>query len=131
VATHLSQLEVLRGTLPMSVQAWYETVGSVNFIGSAPATWWDLRLDLRDRPVFLDSICLRPAEQAVRTAEYNEAEVLGEFDNPPWVLQPSDEDPSGWTVSPIRLSDIRGYIVVGPDICGKHDYSGSDIAAPI
>lgn len=35
----LEQLEGLIGTLPMSLYAWYEQVGEVNFVGQAPDSW--------------------------------------------------------------------------------------------
>lgn len=36
---HLDELEHLVGSLPLSVRAWYEVIGSVDFVGTAPPTW--------------------------------------------------------------------------------------------
>jgi hypothetical protein len=35
----LAELEARVGMLPLSLQAWYEEVGTVNFVGKAPQTW--------------------------------------------------------------------------------------------
>lgn len=39
VYEHLAELERLAGPIPLSLYTWYEQVGAVNFIGTAPATW--------------------------------------------------------------------------------------------
>lgn len=39
----LAQLEALVGTLPLSLYAWYEQVGEVNFVGRAPQSWSPIR----------------------------------------------------------------------------------------
>jgi hypothetical protein len=33
-------LERKVGHIPLSLRAWYEVVGGVNFVGTAPASWW-------------------------------------------------------------------------------------------
>ena len=38
----IAELEALAGALPITLRAWYEVVGSVNFIGTAPPQWRDL-----------------------------------------------------------------------------------------
>jgi hypothetical protein len=35
----IAELEVLGGPLPLSLRAWYETVGAVNLVGAAPPSW--------------------------------------------------------------------------------------------
>lgn len=35
----LTRFEALAGTLPLSLYAWYEQIGEVNFVGRAPESW--------------------------------------------------------------------------------------------
>ncbi len=52
VMARINELESLVGTLPLSLSAWYEIVGSVNFIGTYSA--WDLlRLEHGTDPLFV------------------------------------------------------------------------------
>ena len=39
VKEDLNEFEAALGILPLSIYAWYETIGSVNFVGTLPNTW--------------------------------------------------------------------------------------------
>jgi hypothetical protein len=96
VALQLAELETLRGHVPISVMAWYQVVGSVNFTGLAPESWWkrgaapsgvyrrklqshtdrvDKERELHDERVlerrkntcWLDPICVWPIDQAIES----------------------------------------------------------------
>jgi hypothetical protein len=137
IAAQLAEMETLRGTIPISVAAWYEAVGSVNFTGLTPESWWQMRsepgtasggmpgtqgevsdkeLDLRDERLverrdytyWLDPIYFWPLEQAIRNARFENAVLRGEF----------DIDISAWR------DDYIPVIPMGPDMHIKYDYSG-------
>jgi hypothetical protein len=38
----IAELEARVGTLPLSLRAWYEIVGTMDFVGEAPPSWDDL-----------------------------------------------------------------------------------------
>ncbi len=42
VAERIAELEARAGALPLALRAWYEVVGTVDFVGKAPTTWDDL-----------------------------------------------------------------------------------------
>ena len=42
VRERIIELEALVGVLPLALRAWYEVVGTVNFVGKAPQSWDDL-----------------------------------------------------------------------------------------
>jgi len=42
VRDRIAELEARVGALPLSLRAWYEEVGVVNFVGKAPQSWDDL-----------------------------------------------------------------------------------------
>lgn len=121
VAAELAELETLRGSIPLSVMAWYQVVGSVNFTGYAPKRWWHARPDeeeeyphgeqLRIRwehTYWLDPIYLWPLEEAIQSARVWDALLRGDFDG----------DISQWR--DLWIPNIP----LGPDMHTKYEYSG-------
>jgi hypothetical protein len=137
VAAQLAELETLRGHVPISVLAWYQVVGSVNFTGLAPESWWQMGsapsgvywmrrqthtdgvdkerelhderlLERRGYTYWLDPICFWPLGEAIESARYYDALLRGEF----------DVDVSRWRDYYIPI------IPMGPDMHHKFDYSG-------
>jgi hypothetical protein len=43
ITEQLRRIEELVGVLPLSLRAWYESVGAVNFVGTPPPTWMPLQ----------------------------------------------------------------------------------------
>jgi hypothetical protein len=97
VLARLSDLERLAGSLPLSLRAWYETVGAVNLVGAAPRQW---RMQEE-----LDPLFVYPIEAAL--AEYAEWKV----DHLAWA---GDErnDPGPFRV-PIAPDSLHKYNVSG------------------
>lgn len=137
IASQLAELETLRGHVPISVLAWYQAVGSVNFTGLAPESWWQMGsatsavywmrrqthtdgvdkerelhdeqlLERRQYTYWLDPICFWPLGEAIQSARYYDALLRGEF----------DVDISGWRDHYIPI------IPMGPDMHHKFNYSG-------
>jgi hypothetical protein len=93
----LVELEADAGPLPLSLRAWYETVGAVNLVGTAPQGW---RLDERADPLYV-----YPIEDALAEyAEWNAAHTTWELDK--------SYDPG-----PFRVP-------IAPDYYTKHRISG-------
>jgi hypothetical protein len=111
------------GNIPLSLRAWYEVVGGVNFVGTAPAHWWhpiqyeqeeggpDPRdrfiADLAGRTIYLDPIYLYSLDRAKGHAEVElrrmqEAAHAGQ-----------------------KAVDHARYFDLGPDVHGKSYTSGS------
>jgi hypothetical protein len=138
VAAQLAEMETLRGQIPLSVMAWYQVVGSVNFTGLAPESWWRMGseprvyywwtpppaaerankeralederlLECRAYTYYLDPICFGPLGEAIRDARSDDALLRGELDF-------------------ANLSEWRDHYVpkipMGPDMHHKFGYSG-------
>lgn len=71
--TRLVELEALAGPIPLSLRAWYETVGAVNLVGTAPQGW---RLDERADPLYVYPI----EDVLAEYAEWNAAHTTWELD---------------------------------------------------
>lgn len=137
VAAQLAEMETLRGYLPISVMAWYQVLGSVNFTGLAPESWWQMGsgpraaywrkaqtqtdgmdnarevqderlLERREYTCWLDPICFWPLKAVIQSARYYDALLRGEF----------DYDISAWRDHYIPM------IPMGPDMHHKFNYSG-------
>jgi hypothetical protein len=137
VASQLAELETLRGQVPISVLAWYQEVGSVNFTGLAPESWWQMGsapsavywrrlqthtdevdkerelhderlLERREYTYWLDPICFWPLGQAIQSSRLWDALLRGEF----------NVDISAWRDQYIPV------IPMGPDMHTKYNYSG-------
>jgi hypothetical protein len=137
VASQLAEMETLRGHIPISVMAWYQEVGSVNFTGLAPESWWQMGsapsavywmrqqshmdrvdkerelhdeqlLERREYTYWLDPICFSPLGQAIQSARFYDALLRGEF----------NVNISAWRDHYIPI------IPMGPDMHTKFNYSG-------
>jgi hypothetical protein len=127
-AATIAALERRAGVLPLSLRAFYEVVGTVNFVGEPPETWFTWR----NVPDGLDALFVCPAEVALEDAEQWE-EVHGELTEEEWDLPDPDEE---------DLCDARAYhalphdcwlIPIAPDEWHKYDISGCgayEIAIP-
>lgn len=128
VTETIAEIERRFGILPLSLRAFYEVVGSVNFVGAPPETWTDWRAVPDD----VDAIYIYPAEVALKDCE-------------PWqerydYLREKAWDPFEMTGDDI--CDSRAYfalprecclVPIAPDQWHKYDVSGCggyDIAIP-
>jgi hypothetical protein len=123
VGQRLAKLERMVGHIPLSLRAWYEGVGGVNFVGTAPAGWWppiqyehgerdpDPRdrfvADLAGRTIGLDPIYLYSLDRVMSFAAIDLRHMRR--------LARTGQS----TVSHIR------YLDFGPDVQGKSYSSGS------
>ncbi|WIG60783.1 MAG: hypothetical protein OJF49_003531 [Ktedonobacterales bacterium] len=98
VLDRIIELETLIGPLPLSLRAWYETVGAVNFVGAAPEQW---HVDERADPLYI-----YPIEEAL--AEYAEWKTV----HTAWAAGDEANDPG-----PFRVP-------IAPDFCHKYNISG-------
>ncbi len=65
----LGELEILVGPLPLSWRAWYEIVGTVDFVGRTPQRWWD-QFHIKMPPdESLDPLQVLPLEWVLKTAK--------------------------------------------------------------
>jgi hypothetical protein len=92
------ELEVLAGPLPLSLRAWYETVGAVNLVGAAPTSW---HLAEGADPLYVYPIEVALAEYA----EWHEAHTA-------WAAGDLPFDPG-----PFRVP-------IAPDYLHKYNISG-------
>lgn len=121
IAAGLAELETLCGPMPLSVMAWYQVVGSVNFTGYTPKRWWHARPDEEEEyphgeqlairwehTYWLDPIYLWPLEGAIQSARDWDALLRGDVD--------------------VNISQSRDeYIPIvpmGPDMHTKYNQSG-------
>ncbi len=56
VAARIGELEEVAGTLPLSLRAFYEEVGGVNFVGDWPETWYDWQVEQGIDPLRVESL---------------------------------------------------------------------------
>ena len=122
------RLEQRIGPLPLSLRAFYEVVGEVNFVGDIPDAWHDWR----SVPDSLDAIYVYPAAVALEEAT-SWQEEYGDITEEEWDLPGKDED---------DLCDARAYyalphdcwlVPIAPDEWHKYGISGCggyDIAIP-
>jgi hypothetical protein len=135
VALQLAEMETLRGQLPLSVAAWYQVVGSVNFTGLAPESWWQMgsrRAGSRRGPPAVFSADLerdRPDEWLVERGRYT-------YDFDPidfWPLADGLQRARSWDALlrgeiDVDISHWRDQYIpiipMGPDMHTKYDYRG-------
>lgn len=137
VTAQLAEMETLRGHIPLSVIAWYQVVGSVEFTGLAPEQWWRIGsesvvrsgsasrasngvsdeettrraarlLKRRDHTYWLDPISFWSLEYGVRRARFEDGVLRGEF---------------GVDTSQL-LDEHIPVIPMAPDMHSKYNYSG-------
>ncbi len=128
VARVIAELERRAGVLPLSLRAFYEIVGAVNFVGAAPEAW----RDWHSTPDGLDALYVYSAEVAVEDA-ITWREQYGDVTEEEWDLPGLDEE---------DLCDARAYaalphdcwlVPIAPDEWHKYDISGCgayEIAIP-
>jgi hypothetical protein len=129
VAGAIAELERRAGILPLSLRAFYEVVGSVNFVGEPPEAWTDWRAVPDD----VDALYVYSAEVALEGAEawQERYDYLRRKDE--WDLPSTDEE---------DMCDARAYfalprecwlVPIAPDEWHKYDISGCgayEIAIP-
>ncbi len=98
VQEQIAELETLAGPIPLSLRAWYETIGAVNLVGAAPKPW---RLDEQGDPLYV-----YPIEDAL--AEYADWEAA----HAAWAAGDKLNDPG-----PFRVP-------IAPDYLHKYNISG-------
>jgi hypothetical protein len=98
VLERIAKLEALAGPIPLSLRAWYETVGAVNLVGTAPEPW---HLDEQADPLYV-----YPIEDAL--AEYAEWKVA----HTAWVAGDETYDPGPFRV-PIAPDYLHKYHISG------------------
>jgi hypothetical protein len=96
--TRLVELEALAGPIPLSLRAWYETVGAVNLVGVAPEQW---RLDEWADPLYVYPI----VDALDEYADWHEAKAA-------WAAGDLSTDPG-----PFRVP-------IAPDFRHKYRISG-------
>jgi hypothetical protein len=128
VAQTIAELEDRAGALPLSLRAFYEVVGSVNFVGQPPEAWTDWRAVPDD----VDALYVYSAEIALEDTEawQERYDYLREDEGDP----PSTDDED--------ICDSRAYyalprkcwlVPIAPDEWHKYDISGCgayEIAIP-
>jgi hypothetical protein len=128
VAGTIAALERRAGILPLSLRAFYEVVGSVNFVGQPSEAWTDWQAV----PDNVDALYVDPAEVALEGA-MTWQEVYGDVTEEEWDLEEPDEE---------DMCDARAYfalprdcwlVPIAPDEWHKYDVSGCggyEIAIP-
>jgi hypothetical protein len=117
VAKTIAALERRAGVLPLSLRAFYEIVGGVNFVGEPPATWspWCAA------PEDLDALYVYPAHIALEEAESWQARFEGVTDED-WDLE-DNEDPCDGRAYYALPRDCW-LALIAPDEWLKYDFSG-------
>jgi hypothetical protein len=94
----IAELESEAGALPLSLRAWYETVGAVNLVGATP--------ELRPLDEFTDPLYIFPIEDALaECADWNASHTA-------WAAGDGTNDPG-----PFRVP-------IAPDYLHKYNISG-------
>jgi hypothetical protein len=126
--TTIVAIEQQAGTLPLSLRAFYEIVGSVNFIGNAPNAWpqW------QSLPDGLDALFVYPVADALQglTSWQEEFEGMTEED---WDLPESEEEDICDTRAYAALPHDCWFVAIAPDEWHKYNISGCgayEIAIP-
>ncbi|MGH2505462.1 MAG: hypothetical protein ACRDID_23370, partial [Ktedonobacterales bacterium] len=114
--------------LPLSLRAFYEIVGGVNFVGEPPAAWsaWCTA------PEDLDALFVYPAEIALEDATPWQ-DVYGEVTDEEWNLPGTDESDVCDSRAYFALPRDCWLVAIAPDEWHKYDYSGCggyEIALP-
>ena len=132
VAATITEAERRFGALPLSLCAFYEVVGTVNFVGTMPKNWL-VRCDAEHT---LDPLYVYPA-QAARDGTVAWEEVYGGTTDEEWDLSsPDDEDecdgrayfalPHDCFLVPIAPDQWHKYDISG---CGSHEIAVPNVAA--
>jgi hypothetical protein len=128
VAEILAELEAHAGVLPLSLRAFYEVVGSVNFVGQPPEAWTDWRAVPDD----VDALYVCPAEVALEDTETWQ-ERYDYLRKDEWDPPSTDEEDIGDTRAYFALPRECWLVPIAPDEWHKYDISGCgayEIAIP-
>ncbi len=105
VQERVTELETLAGVLPLSLQAWYETVGAVNFVGMEPEHWRQLAPVDTARDAFLAFLDSHPHASAEEVQQY-----LREH---PALTASSEEEQVG--LDPLQVFPIEDHLEMAFD----------------
>ncbi len=99
VAQRLAELEARTGVLPLSLRAFYEVVGAVNFVGEPPPAW----ADWRALPDGLDALYMYPVAGTLEDV-YAWQDEYGGLTEEEWSL------PRPWRGRYLRWPCLRGAV---------------------
>jgi hypothetical protein len=128
VARTIVKLEDSAGALPLSLRAFYEVVGSVNFVGSPPKAWTDWRAVPDD----IDALYVYSAEVALEGAEAWQ-ERYDYLRNGAGSPPSTDEQDLCDSLAYYALPRECWLVPIAPDEWHKYDISGCgayEIATP-
>jgi hypothetical protein len=131
----LRAIEAEHGTLPLSLETWYEVVGTVNFMGSHPhLSAYAAAVDLRQVDMYFQGKLLRASiypDFHIITS-HDDLDVQRRVrppDGDPLVVDPCHES-MVWPLDEQGLEDLdpelRYGIVLAPDSIHKSNESGGD-----
>lgn len=128
VSQLLTELEAQVGVLPLSLRAFYEVVGSVNFVGEPPSAWssWGAVSD------GLDALYVYPLMGTLEDTTSWE-DQYGEMTEEEWYLPATDEDDLCDTRAYAALPHDCWLVPIAPDEWFKYNISGCgayEIATP-
>jgi hypothetical protein len=128
VAPLLAELEAQVGALPLSLRAFYEVVGSVNFVGEPPPAWstW------RTVPDGLDALYVYPLAGTLEDTSSWE-DQYGEMTEQEWNLPALDEEDPCDARAYAALAHDCWLAPIAPDEWFKYNISGCgayEIATP-
>jgi hypothetical protein len=119
VGTTIAALERRCGILPVSLRAFYEVVGAVNFVGEPPAAWTDWRAVPDD----VDALYVYSAQVALEDAETWQ-ERYGDLSAEEWDLPGPDEEDLCDSHAYAALPRDCWLVPIAPDEWHKYDISG-------
>ncbi len=132
------ELETQVGTLPLSLRAWYEVVGTVNFVGKAPQRWDDLRYQGFKGAAFKTFRREHPNHTAEEFRqfkkthpEFHQGIVAESIYLDPSAIQPIEHTPQ--LAEPSRDIPGKNRVPLAPDYHHKYFVSGGgpyEISAP-
>jgi hypothetical protein len=122
-STRLRQLQTTIGALPLSVVAWFETVGEVDFVGRPPRHWGLSGSDDSDEG--REEV----ADRSARSWPLHEDPSLYWSSLDPLRIWPLDAamtmaDPPTGCPDPADPESGKGYVPLSPDPEGKYMISG-------
>jgi hypothetical protein len=124
----IAAIEQKAGVLPLSLRAFYEIVGSVNFVGNVPDAW----LQWQSIPNELDALYVYPASNALEDL-IPWQERYGDMTDEEWDLPDSEEEDicDSWAYAALPYD--CWLVPVAPDEWHKYNISGCgeyEIAIP-
>jgi hypothetical protein len=121
ITKSIAEIERTAGTLPLSLRAFYEVVGGVNFVGAPPAAWerWG------HIPDGLDALYVLPAEVALDGGILPWEEEFGDADGEPEddLIEDDASDIHAYLAAPAEPNDCW-LIEIAPDEYLKYNCGG-------